>query len=351
VTPVVLGERAAAWLATARIEPADVEWREASSGAVLAVATLEEGEQVLGAARGLLLIVGPDDEAPLHLAATRMPVEVVMLPLSVAELRMRSAWLLRRVRAWETLWGGHHGTALAQRLALMGRVAASASHELGNALSYTYTNVGYLREAIDTHRLGDPELPLVARESQEGIWRALEACRTVAELSSPAAEPAPVDINETVQRVDRLLRAALPKGTSVETQAATVPQALADASALMQLLTGAVLQAADAAGAGGKVRVRTEHQRDWVVLYVTAAPRIAPGLWSSMWTQDLRKDKAFPGFADWQRWAESFGGKVEVTAEDGAVQFRICLPATEKPAESLEQLPPAHERDIPKLLM
>src|SRR5579871_4248662 len=141
---------------------------------VLAVTTVTELSETLALRPpALLLLVQPDDPLPDQLEGLRIPFDVAWLPARPGELQLRSQKLHR-----------------ASNLALVGRIASSAAREMGNALSYTCTNIEYIHRAVTTGGERDPEIPMVAEEAQLGIRQALETCRALLQMSAaPGSEP------------------------------------------------------------------------------------------------------------------------------------------------------------------
>ena len=114
--------------------------------------------------RGVLLLADAIDSTVLHKA--RVPVEVSLAPLALADLRIRSRWLASRAPL--TRSGADLDAIESERLAHLGRIAA---HEIASVLCYTATNVEYLREAILEWRAEEAEVGLVARESELRIFQ------------------------------------------------------------------------------------------------------------------------------------------------------------------------------------
>jgi signal transduction histidine kinase len=313
VTCASVSARAAELLHSERVE---LSWVPPT----LAVATVSDWESVLESRpRALLLLAQPEETLPEGIEAAPIPWDVAWLPLRREELRLRMQWLLRAsTRRLQRILPARDGE---ERLALVGRITTSAAQQMGNALSYTCTNVEYLRDSIHLGGARDPELPMVATESREGIRRALETCRALLQLaSSSSVELTRVNVNETIQQTLRLLTSAIPRGIRLEAQLETVPDAFGDASGLMQVLATLILDAAEAAGAGGQVRVRTEHLKAGVIVSVAdTRPAIPSALGPALFQADALS-----------MLAESFGGKLEIaTAGLGGAEVRVLLQAAQ----------------------
>ncbi|HXY68980.1 MAG TPA: ATP-binding protein [Gemmatimonadales bacterium] len=144
----------------------------------------------------------------------------------------------------------------AEKLASVGRLAAGVAHEIGNPLAA----IGNYLELLS--RRGEaPELvTAIEREAQ----RIDTIVRSLLDYARPRdAKREPVDVGAVAQRAVELLRAqGLLKLVSVEVvRPGGLPAMLGDAPALEQVFVNLLLNAVDAAGAGGRIAVVASQAR------------------------------------------------------------------------------------------
>ncbi len=138
----------------------------------------------------------------------------------------------------------------AEKLASVGRLAAGIAHEVGNPLSAIGNFIEVLRRrGADAEMVG-----AIQREAEriDGIVRSLLTYSRPSVVHREVVELGPLaDSAVNLLRAQGVLR---PLDVRVEIDAAT-PRVLADRRALEQLLVNLLLNAVDAAGAGGRIVV------------------------------------------------------------------------------------------------
>ena len=145
----------------------------------------------------------------------------------------------------------------------------------------------------------------------------------------PAFNPVDADLNQLVkqalQRLDGMPRVELTN------ELEPLPSIRADREQIQSVVTNLVLNARDAVAAGGRIRVRTEHLEDSVVLTIAdngcgmSAAFVKDSLFRPF--QSSKKEGLGIGMFQSQMIVEAHGGSIQVKSEDGkGTTFRVSLP-------------------------
>lgn len=221
-----------------------------------------------------------------------------------------------------------------EKLAEVGRLSAGLAHEINNPLAViSYGAQLILREEIGTD----------VREAAERIESETERLATLTGglLSFSRAQGSVkrwIDLNTVVEDVMRLVRYQFQRQSlKLETDLAPLPRIFADDNRLKQVLINLMLNAAQAMGREGSLRVSTRlpADRDWVELDVADT---GPGM-----TAEVR-DRIFEPFFSTKKEGEGTGlglyicrnivqeheGRIEVASTLGeGTSFHIRLPVGE----------------------
>jgi signal transduction histidine kinase len=201
--------------------------------------------------------------------ATRRPegfsayhVEALQAFLQRAALAIQNAQLFEQLQAQvEELRSVHNQVVRAERLAVLGEVAAKVAHEINNPLTSIHLyNSMLLEEPVDAE-----EQRNIATSILEQVERAKGVVRDVLDYSRQQPPRLEVtNLNATVEQGLRLVRhaAAAAHVTIVEDYAGNLPPIRVDASQMVQVYTNVTLNAIQAMEQDGKLIVNTGMEHD-----------------------------------------------------------------------------------------
>jgi two-component system NtrC family sensor kinase len=171
-----------------------------------------------------------------------------------------------------------------EKMALVGRLAASVAHEINNPLQIISENAGLLDELLDDGApasgdgSGEYRRPIGKIRAQ--VTRASAITRRLLGFSrAPAPERAPADVNRTVEETVALLEgeARRHRIAVVRDYRGGLPEIRTDASQLQQVVLNVLVNALDAIGDGGEVRVSTRAEGSWLSIEVSdTGPGLSP---------------------------------------------------------------------------
>lgn len=222
----------------------------------------------------------------------------------------------------------------ADRLSALGEIAAGLAHEIQNPLAGVK---GALEIIASRVAQGTPEAEFADIGSKElaRLEGLVSEFLTYARPHDPALRPS--DVHEIVERVAALLRSqAERKGvTLVFERAVALPLLSLDPEQITQVIFNVVLNAIQATGAGGHVRIRESVEPGWGVIGVIDEgsgfpPEHALRLFDPFFTTKPRGTGL--GLAISQRIVTAHRGTIEALpgSPSGSV-FRIRLPLPEGP--------------------
>ncbi|GEL70621.1 sensor histidine kinase [Myxococcus virescens] len=215
-----------------------------------------------------------------------------------------------------------------ERMATVGRLAAGVAHEVGNPLAGILGYVALARAKADT-----PELKDFLKRIDHEVQRIDQIIRGLLDLGRPGTTSlGPVEVAAVVETCVRLVRAAPElSGVTVSLELEPGLLARADPGPLSQIVINLLLNAAQAMGGQGRVRVSTRRTADEVRLLVedggTGIPDdVMPRLFEPFFTTKGREGTGL-GLAVSLRLAQIMGGRLEAeNAQGGGARFTVCLP-------------------------
>jgi signal transduction histidine kinase len=230
-------------------------------------------------------------------------------------------------RMTERLLDAQSALVRAEKLATVGRLGAGIAHEVGNPLAAIGNYLEVLRR-----RGVDPEI-VAAMGREAGRIDAI--VRGLLDYARPRTVPRePVDVGALAMGAVELLRVqGVLKDDSVAVEAdPATPLVAGDPVALEQVLVNLLLNAVDAAGDGGRVRVRTGPSQGGAEVVVTdSGPGVreadAARIFEPFFTTKEPGRGTGLGLAIVQRVVEDHGGRVSVRrGPAGGAEFTVLFP-------------------------
>ncbi|MGZ4821856.1 MAG: two-component system sensor histidine kinase NtrB [Terriglobales bacterium] len=147
-----------------------------------------------------------------------------------------------------------------ERLAATGRLAASIAHEINNPMA-AVTNLIYL---IQNYPGIEDAVLQYSRLAQEELSRMAHITRQMLGFYRESAKSVPVQITELFDSVlDLYGRRIRNSGATIEKLYDPVPPIDIYPGEMRQVFSNLLLNALDAVGEGGRVRIRVHTSRDW----------------------------------------------------------------------------------------
>ena len=234
----------------------------------------------------------------------------------------------------------HKFMATSERLASLGRLAATVAHEVNNPLFGILTYARLTRK--DVERADPPpankprmveQLQIIEHESR----RCGELMRNLlmfARQSPQSIEPS--DINEVVGRAVSLVRHRLElSGTALELDLASdLPAVPCDANQIQQVVLGLMVNAEEAMGDGGCIRVSTRRDAGLKTVEIRVrdnGPGIAAGvlaqIFEPFFTTKADVHRTGLGLAVARSIVEQHGGTILAESVEGSgAEFVVSLP-------------------------
>jgi PAS domain S-box-containing protein len=272
----------------------------------------------------------------------------IAIPVSVSARRLergidgRPAWVvaIRDVREVVAL---KSRLITSGRLAAMGQLAAGIAHEINNPMAFVRTNLVQLSEGWDAlAKPGDAPHPQAERfaEAKEMLEECLEGvertCAIVRDIRGFAhvggADAEAVALEPLLENVLRVASPQIGAGVVVEREVAPVPAVAGFEQELKQLFLNLVVNAAQAVGERGTIRVRivSDGRRVRVEIH-DDGPGIPPEakerIFDPFFTTKPVGEGTGLGLFVSHEIVRRHGGSIAVDSDDAGTRVLVVLPA------------------------
>ncbi len=245
----------------------------------------------------------------------------------------------------------------AERLAAIGRLAASVAHEINNPLAYAMEALRLAGEIIARERpgggVGEGGLEELLREARDGMERVRHITRDLKLFSRDDEDVRrPHQIAYVLAAAMKMVATRVGARARVEVEPAPSATVLADENRLIQIFVNLVLNAADALSPDGvernciTVRSRVEAGRTVVIAISDNGPGIPAELRARVFepfftTKPVGEGTGLGLFVT-RNLVEALGGTIAIgDAAEGGAEFTIRLPMIDPPAVAPAPAPPA----------
>lgn len=244
----------------------------------------------------------------------------------------------------------------AQKLEAVGQLAGGVAHDFNNILASMTIHLDLLREVDDLPE----EVRLELQEIEADVRRAASLTRQLVMFSRRSVlSVKPLDVNEVVRGLLKMLRRLIPESIELELVAHPgLPAVEADSGLLEQSVMNLVVNARDALPAGGTIRIATSSRQvggemdgrslgKYVLIEVTdnglgMTPEVAKRVFEPFFTTKEPGQGSGLGLATVHGIVAQHGGWVEVESAPGrGSRFGLWLPSSERSVEPLEEEPRA----------
>jgi two-component system NtrC family sensor kinase len=227
-----------------------------------------------------------------------------------------------------------------EKMAALGKLAATVAHEVNNPLSGILTYARLLLRALEKEELSPAaraeiveQLRIIERESQR-CGNILRNLLTFARQSPPRRQPE--DLNTLVERALTLVQHQLDlQGVELMKHLAeNLPTLSCDASQVQQVVLTLLVNAAEAMPRGGRLEVITEYDplADAAQLRVCdngigIPTEVLPHIFEPFFTTKENQQRAGLGLAVARSIVEQHGGSILARSTPGAgTEFLVALP-------------------------
>jgi PAS domain S-box-containing protein len=234
---------------------------------------------------------------------------------------------------------------IADRMAVIGTVAAGVAHEINNPLMYVQSNIEYVAEELSSN----PDLDLPSdvlralEDSLGGAHRIRDIVRELKVFSRGDDERlSHVDVNAVMDSTLEMLRNELRHRARVVRDYGELSSVIANAGRLGQVFLNLVHNAVQAIPEGdaeqNEIRLRTRMERAHVVIQVTDSgagipPEVLPRIFDAFFTTKPTGIGTGLGLSICQKVVTGAGGTIRVESEPGrGTTFTVTLPAAEDDA-------------------
>jgi two-component system, NtrC family, sensor kinase len=246
------------------------------------------------------------------------------------EQQVTQTQLLELQQSHERLTKAQTELVSSERLATIGRLAAGIAHEVGNPLSGI---LGYLSFARSRQSASPEVIDLIDRIEHE-VRRIDQIVRGLLDLGRPAkGTRAPVDLASLVDSCLKLLGAGPDfSGVTIEREIPSDSVVLAESGPLSQVLINLLINASQAMGGQGTIRISGKREDSVFLLHVEDSgpgipPEVFPHLFQPFFTTKANGKGTGLGLAISRHLVESMGGELSVSNTGRGARFSLKLAA------------------------
>jgi signal transduction histidine kinase len=240
-----------------------------------------------------------------------------------------------------------------QKMEAVGRLAAGVAHEVNNPMAYVRSNLNQLRNGwtnlrADVEKLDDAaslaarfeECEELIEESLEGVERTVAIARDMKEFSRAGGSGRdPADLRELVEGALRVACARAPSGLRIERQHdGDLPSISCAANQIRQVLVNLIVNAIEAVGGAGTIRVVTRREGQQLVVRVEddgpgMTEETRERLFDPFFTTKAEGEGTGLGLAISYEIVHGHGGEIRVPSTPGSgTAMEVCLPIDGKAA-------------------
>ena len=234
-----------------------------------------------------------------------------------------------------------------EKLAALGQLVAGIAHELNNPIGFIYANLHQMQGYLDEIPGADPERrdallrksKSALEESRDGAKRVRDIVQNLrgisrAGMSAPAGvlEKKPNDLNQLLDKTLVLAQTGYSKSVVVEKNFGELPPVPCDATQIQQVFLNVLVNAGQAMGDAGTVRLRTWKEGDFVFASVAdsgsgISPENLKRLFEPFFTTKPIGQGLGLGLHISYDIARAHGGTLEAKSEPGrGAEFVLKLP-------------------------
>ena len=299
--------------------------------------------------------IGPDDRQLLRTLANQSAIAMENAQAFDEIAKLNETLEARVEQRTRELQLTQNQLMQSEKMRSLGQLVAGVAHELNNPIGFVHANLqlldGYIERLVRAHAegadLARPREAIVklltrSREGTERVKKIVQDLRTFSRMDQ--AELAYVDLNQEIERTLALMEPRLKDGVDVVRDFGPLPRVHGFPSQLNQVFMNLLMNACDALGGKGRLRVATRRGGLGVVLdFEDDGPGIPAELRSRIFepfftTRPVGQGTGL-GLSISHGIVERHGGRMEVDSlPEGGSRFRVELPL---------EPPPSHEAAAP----
>jgi len=294
--------------------------------------------------------VGPDDRQLLRTLANQSAIAIENAQAFDEIAKLNETLEARVEERTSELQQTQAQLMQSEKMRSLGQLVAGVAHELNNPIGFVHANLQLLddyigRLVVAQEQGGDAELPEQAvtkllarsREGTERVKKIVLDLRTFSRMDQ--AELSDADLNEELQRTLGLMEPRFKGGLRVVCELNALPPVRCYPAQLNQVFMNLMMNACDAMGSSGTLRIRSEPGPLGVrLVFRDDGPGIAPGVLERIFepfftTKPVGQGTGLVLFIS-HGIVERHGGSLSVEApREGGAIFRIDLPLVASPPE------------------